>query len=94
MSECQCERLRRALWSVIDTFEGAVANFRSRGAGGQHVPYHGDFSQMPPSTVAQMERWARDLRSALRGEWPYTKEEWVREWGSAGVEEMFKERTP
>lgn len=63
-----------ALLSMAETFESAVANYESRGKGGQHVPYHGDFAQLPPSAVSQMRRWARDLREAIKGSWPMVDE--------------------
>lgn len=90
-------RLRAAIWAVIDCFEGAVANFESRGKGGQHVPYMGDFASMPPSAASQMRRWARDLRSALRNEWPMLREEFIAAYGTtdvAALDAMFPERTP
>ena len=90
-------RLQAAIWAVIDCFEGAVANQENRGKGGQHVPYCGDFANMTPSSVSQMRRWARDLRSALRNEWPMLREEFVAAYGmtdEAALDAMFKERTP
>jgi len=89
--------LRAALWAVIDLFEGAVANFESRGKGGQHVPYHGDFASMPPSAAHQMQRWSRDLRCALKGEWPMTREEWMARWPNtdpAEIDYMYRNREP
>lgn len=89
------DRLRAAIWSVIDTFEGAVRAFESRGAGGQHVPYHGDFSSVTPSTVSQMRRWIRDLRCALKNEWPMLRHEFVAMYphiDAAALDEMFKDR--
>jgi hypothetical protein len=92
----ETERLRAAIWAVIDLFEGAIANFESRGKGGQHVPYTGDFANMPPSAVSQMQRWARDLRSALKGRWPMTRKEFKDMYGTdeASLDTMFQNRIP
>lgn len=89
-------RLRAAIWAVIDLFEGAVANFESKGKGGQHVPYMGDFANLVPSAAGQMRRWARDLRCALKGEWPMTREEFKAAYGTsdATLDELYKEREP
>lgn len=91
------DRNRAAIWAVIDMFDGAVANFESRGKGGQHVPYHGDFASMPPSAATQMQRWSRDLRASLRDEWPTTREEFAAMYpntSATALDEMFKERMP
>ena len=90
-------RLRAAIWAVIDMFEGAVANQENRGRGGQHVPYHGDFATMSPSSVGQMRKWARDLREALKGKWPMLREEYLKTYGmepSDSIDYMFREREP
>lgn len=59
----------RACVAFLETFtatcEAAVSAWRDRGAGGQQVPYHGDFASMPPSSLKQMERWAKDARAVL-----------------------------
>lgn len=91
------ERLERALWAIIDTFESAVAAHDQRGAGGQHVPDHGDFRNMTPSGVMQMKRWSRDLRDALRGRWPMVRSEWEKMFPSTDAKEldyMYRKREP
>jgi hypothetical protein len=95
--EGERSRLRAAIWAVIDMFEGACANFDSRGKGGQHVPYHGEFSSMTPSTRNQLGRWSYDLRQALSNEWPMTRGEFVAMFPDTptdALDHMFKERTP
>lgn len=89
-------RLRAAIWAIIDTFDAAVANFESRGKGGQQVPFHGDFASMPPSSAQTMRRWSRDLREALRDKWPMLRAEFKAMHGTdeAALDEMFKERFP
>ncbi len=85
-------RCRQALKSMADCFDGAVRNVEDRGKGGQHVPYHGDFASVGPSTVSQMRRWSRDLRCAIRGEWPMTRDEYIKAFPSmsvAAINEMF-----
>jgi hypothetical protein len=91
------DRLRAAVWAVIDMFEGACANFDSRGKGGQHVPYHGEFSTMTPSTRNQLGRWSYDLRQALSNTWPMTRDEFVAMFPDTptdALDHMFKERQP
>lgn len=97
--DAEVRRLRAAIWALIDAFEAAAAHheWKMAGGGGQHVSYHGDFASMTPSGVSQMRRWARDLRSALKNEWPMLREEFVEHYGAASgeaLDEMFKEREP
>lgn len=70
------KRLRAAIQAMVDTFDGALLEHDSRNRGGQHVPYHGDFSSIPPSTLSDIRRWSRDLKLALEGKWPMTHEEY------------------
>lgn len=86
-----------ALWAIIDTFEAAVRAQEARCAGGQHVPYHGDFASVGPSTIGQMRRWTRDLRAALKDQWPMTREEYAAAWPQtdrAELDRMFAPREP
>jgi hypothetical protein len=99
IGQLAAERDRRtaAIWAVVDAFDGAVRNFETRGQGGQHVPYHGDFASMPPSTASQMRRWIRDLMEALHDRWPMNRTEFSAAYPSVdtkALDEMFKERTP
>jgi hypothetical protein len=95
--DAERRRLRAAIWAVIDVFEGAAANFESKGKGGQRVTYTGDFANMAPSAATQMRRWAQDLRCALKNEWPMLREEYVKAFGttdSESLDYMFRERKP
>ena len=38
---------------------------RAQNPGGQHVPNHSDFAQLPPSAFLRLKRWAGELRSAM-----------------------------
>jgi len=62
---CQRDRYYDELELIKETFQAAVANHR-RDKGGQQVPYHGDFSNVPPSAIQQMEwyitRWNEVLK--------------------------------
>lgn len=64
------KRLRAAIQDIVDTFDAALRAHDNRGRGGQHVPYQGDFSSVPPSTLSEIRRWSRDLKRALGGKWP------------------------
>jgi hypothetical protein len=63
----EVEGLRAFCEAFAVTAEDAVAN-AERPKGGQHVPFHGDFVNLPPSGVARLRWWAREARSALNGE--------------------------
>jgi hypothetical protein len=67
------ETLEAALIGAAEVFEQAVRE-RGPSRGGQHVPYHGDFASMHPSSVRDLKRWAEVFRAALaqpdRGEMP------------------------
>lgn len=58
------EGMATVLRNFADTAEAAVANHR-RPKGGMQVPYHDDFSNVNPSTVARLEWWAWEMRAAL-----------------------------
>jgi hypothetical protein len=60
--------LEHALESITDEFERTVAYADSRGKGGQHVPFHGDFASacQSPSFVSRARWWATHLRAALK----------------------------
>ena len=97
MSIDETERLRAAIWSVIDAFEAAIANFESKGKGGQHTTYTGDFRMMSPSGNMHMKRWVRDLRDALAGKWPMTRDEFVKHYPNtdgSSLDYMFRKRDP
>lgn len=51
--------------SFATTAEAAVAHHESKGKGGQHVPFHDDFANVPPSTVSRLRWWAARAREAL-----------------------------
>lgn len=55
---CQRDVFWDELEYIRDTFVSAVQNFR-RPKGGQQVSFHGDFSNITPSSVTQMDRWIR-----------------------------------
>jgi hypothetical protein len=93
--EAERERRTAAIWAVIDMFDGAVRNFETRSAGGQHVPYHGDFASMPPSAASQMRRWIRDLMEALHDRWPMNRAEFTAMFPNTpadALDHMFRER--
>lgn len=48
--------------------EAAVRHHEWKAAGskGMAVPFHGDFANVPPSSVAALRRWALAARLALR----------------------------
>ncbi len=54
----EAARLRIALFA--ETVDRAAFEHR-RKPGGMGVPFHGDFSHVPPSTIARLEWWARNL---------------------------------
>lgn len=92
------QRLELAVWYVIDSFEAAVRSHDRRlSPGGQQVSYHGDFASGTPGTYAALSRYARDLRSALRGEWPKIRSEYAEAYPSTDaidLDRMFGERQP
>jgi hypothetical protein len=63
--EGRLARLREALTAFVSTAEAAVDVAESRRAGGQQVPYLGDFASMPPSALSRLRWWAQRLRTAL-----------------------------
>ena len=89
------KRLRAAIWALIDTFEGAIHQHDSKGKGGQHVTYTGDFGSLGMSAVTQMRRWVKDLRAALDDKWPVSREEWkvlFPNTSETDLDELFKDR--
>jgi hypothetical protein len=63
------EPLQAVVSGLAGEMERAIAH-REAPKGGQQVPFHGDFAQTPHSMVGRLRWWARELRSALRGEVP------------------------
>jgi len=65
--ELRAERARLA--AMLDAFattaEAAVREHLTRGKGGQQVPFHGDFANVPPSAVGRLRWWAREMRAVL-----------------------------
>lgn len=58
-------QVRGCLAAFAETAEATVLHHETRGAGGQQVPFHGDFSSVPPSVVGRLRWWAREMRSCL-----------------------------
>lgn len=61
----EVERLRGVCEAFAVTAEDAVRHHENKDKGGQKVPFHGDFSHVPPSTVGRLRWWAREFRAAL-----------------------------
>lgn len=61
----RCAKLEAAAVSFIDAFERAERHNETRGMGGQHVPFHGEFCSAPPSVMGQLRRFAREMKAAL-----------------------------
>ena len=61
-------RLREALEGIAEEFESTVRHIDSKGRGGQHVPFHGDFASacQLPSFCSRAKWWATHLRAALK----------------------------
>lgn len=78
-------RLREALESVATEFEQTVAHIDSKGKGGQHVPFHGDFASacQLPSFCSRARWWATHLRAALTAQ---DSSEWLRAFATRAVE--------
>lgn len=61
----------RALAAYVEAFvvtaEAAVRNQETKGHGGQHVSFHGDFACIQPSVTARLRWWAAEGREALAG---------------------------
>lgn len=51
--------------SLADTIEHAEHATKQRGRGGQQVPFHGDFANATPGTLAQLKWWVRELERAV-----------------------------
>jgi len=52
---CQRDTYWDELEAICEIFTAAIASKEKKG--GQHVPYHGDFCSVPPSTIGQMKWW-------------------------------------
>ncbi|HEY0839741.1 MAG TPA: hypothetical protein VGD74_06105 [Vulgatibacter sp.] len=69
--DAEIARLRK-IADVADSFAATVEHAEecreARGAGGQQVPYHGDFSNVNPSAAGRLRWWARCIRAAQRGD--------------------------
>lgn len=66
--EAELNRLRHVCLAFAETAEQAVCAAEEVTKGGQHVPYYGDFANVPPSTLFQLRWWARWFRSVMGGE--------------------------
>lgn len=64
----QVRRLADRAEAFAETVEHAERCREARGAGGQQVPYHGDFANVTPSTAGRLRWWARGIRAAQRGD--------------------------
>ena len=67
--ECaRADRLRIALDGITEEFERTVRHVDSKGKGGQHVPFHGDFASacQLPSFISRARWWATHLRTAIK----------------------------
>jgi hypothetical protein len=60
------DALRPLVEALVREMEDAIAH-RERPRGGQQVPFFGDFAQAPPSLIARLRWWVRELRSSLGG---------------------------
>jgi hypothetical protein len=58
------DELRHELEYIRDTFSQAISHKRSKG--GQQVPYHGDFANIGPSTIFEMEQWVKRWNLILK----------------------------
>lgn len=63
MSEPSLEDRVRAF---AETVRAAAAAFRAHGAGGQHVPFHGDFASLTPSVLNRLEWWAKYMTEWIK----------------------------
>lgn len=61
--ERQRDALRFAAEGFIESVEAAGSHAR-RGRGGQQVPFHGDFANIQPSALGQLERFVRRFKDA------------------------------
>ena len=52
--------------AFAETVNAAAAAFRARGAGGQHVPFHGDFASLTPSALNRLEWWSKHLTEGIK----------------------------
>ena len=53
--------------AFCETAEAAIAHADAP-RGGQHVPFHGDFHNLPPSALGRLRWWAKCGRAALKGD--------------------------
>ncbi len=57
-------RLMQLLEGLQHQIEGAEREMANRDKGGQHVPFKGDFANVPPSGLHRLKWWARELIEA------------------------------
>lgn len=60
------ERMLALLQCFEAEIEAAAQHLASKGRGGQHVSFHGDFAQVPPSGIGRLRWWAREFREAAQ----------------------------
>lgn len=61
---CERDKYRDELELIKEIFQAAVNSKTQKG--GQHVPYHGDFASIAPSTIGQMEWYIRRWNEVLK----------------------------
>jgi len=59
------EKLRMLLQGFEEEIARAERNIQNRGKGGQHVPFHGDFANVPPFGLSRLRWWARAFQEVL-----------------------------
>jgi hypothetical protein len=58
------ERLRLFVSGLFHEVEAAKA-YRAAPKGGQQVPFHGDFANVPPSGLSRLNWWLREIGYAM-----------------------------
>ena len=60
---CQRDKILDEIKLIKETFQAAVNSKQQKG--GQHVPYHGDFANITPSSIREMEWWIKRWNAVL-----------------------------
>lgn len=63
----RAQRAEAAIEAFATTVDDAARHHESRGAGGQHVPFYGDFASAPPSVMVRLKWWAKHLKESKDG---------------------------
>lgn len=63
----RAQRAEAAIEAFATTVDDAARHHESRGRGGQHVPFTGDFASMPPSSMVRLKWWVRHLKESKNG---------------------------